>query len=355
MDGRSTTIVLALAIVGTGLAGCIENPEEWFSNTSAEVSAFENKALADEAAAAWQEDAVLVGSMAFELSESPDPRIDADPDPGNGLAPAWWYVYFDPDADDDDLALRAFKVASDGTVTSEADAEAMAMGFGHEGLEELEGWSVDSNAAIATAKTDESFATVAQGYNATIVQGVAHQEGLTAWWVSAMSADGFVVASVDATTGELLEVESLDMDFEMPEFEWGAANPEMMAEPVHLEGAGEAEPGAEPAEFPFTIEAPMTGAIMLEASDSPGESVWWEILDAEGETVDGGSVGGFMSFGSERGYAHELKIEEAGDYTLVVGAGSWVPPTPISRSIEYAFMLDLYPEGMESEHEEHDR
>lgn len=382
MDGRSTTIALGLALAATALSGCIQNPD-WLNNASAEVSALENKGLADDAAAAWSEDAVLVGAMAFELSEAPDPRIDSDPDPGNGLAPAWWYVYCDASmaqmsaegeasshsgySDDGGSSmsrmesmpmLRAFKVTSDGEVSSEKDAEAFASGFDHEMVTPMGEWTVDSDEALAAAKTDESFAKVAQGFNASVVEGIANYEGETAWWVSAMSADGFVVATVDALTGELTHVESIDMDFEMPDFEWGAANPEMTMQPVHLEGEGVASAGDEPAEFPFTTGgAPMSGSIWIDyGSDAPIATpeggLWWAIVDEEGNVYDDGRTGGF-GFGPSGSHGDDVNIDdvEGHDLVLVIGASSWVPMSPLASDWAYTFTLDLYPPGMEPDEE----
>lgn len=349
MDGRSYALTLGLALAATGLAGCIENPG-WLNTNDVEVSAFANRDLAQDAALQWDSDAVLVGVMAFELSESEDARIDADPDPGNGLAPAWWYVY-SAKGEGDASSVRAFKVSADGTLTSEDEAEAFAAGMDHNMAEGIHDWNADSDDAIRAAKTDEKFRTVAEGFNATVVEGVARIDGVSQWWVSAMSADGFVVAMVDANTGELLSVQPMDLDFAMPSFQWGAANPAMIMPPVHVEGEGKLMAG-EMAEYPFSVGMPMGG--ILEASTqsmTPMDGLHWAILDDEGEEVDGGYIGSRLT--GDKADPYELDLD-AGEYTLVISYGSFLVPTPIDDGAQYAFVLHLEPGYQHEEHaEEH--
>jgi hypothetical protein len=350
MDGRSYTLIVALALAGSAMAGCIENPD-WLNTNSAEVSAFENKAAADEAALAWSPNATLVGVMAFELSETPDPRIDSDPDPGNGLAPAWWYIYCDTEAQD--ASLKAFKVTSSGNVSSERDAEALAMGMDHSQAKKLGEWSIDSDDALTAAKADESFAKVAQGFNATIVEGVADQEGLTAWWVSAMSVEGFVVASVDAATGELVHVETIDMATKMPDFQWGAANPSLMGTPVHLEGAGAAGAGDEPAEQAFTTTSPVWGTMSFTYSASaPMDGLHWAITNSDGEWMIEDHLSSWS--GDQDDYEMQVEIPDAGDYTLSIGYmssfGQFIP-LPVGGNVDYTFVLDLMPGQMPDDEE----
>lgn len=338
MDVRSSTIAIALVLAATSFAGCIENAD-WLNRGDAEVTAMTNKPAADAAAADWHADAKLVGVMAFELADSPDPRIDADPDPGNGFAPAWWYVYHAPT--DEGPELRAWKVAADGTLTSEQEAEMFAATMDHDMAEELVGWTIDSDAAIQAAKTDAKFRKVAEGFNATVVEGVAHHGDITAWWVSAMSADGFAVATIDAATGEVITVDMPDMDFDMPDFEWGAANPSMTAPPVHIEDAGELAPG-EPVEYPFSVTTPMWGILEARASTGapfPGMGgVAWHILDDEGDAV----ADGYLDRRSDD-EPFEIEIEEPGAYTLVFEYVSWTSwlPVPGASGAEYEFMMHL--------------
>lgn len=366
---RSNVALLALAFATTALAGCIENPLTAM-RSDVEVSAFEHADLANGAAEDWKKGAQLIGIMAFELSQpGDDAQIMADPEVGNGLAPAWWYIYCAPDAmakdhDDDDARgaassdgeasvaamsmVRAFRVTADGTVTSEDDAAAMAAGYEHETAEALGEIKIDSTDALGAAKADERFRKVAEGFNASVVEGVARHEDMPAWWFAAMSADGFVVATVDAVTGELLVVESMDMDFEMPTFEWGARDPEMWsAEPVHLEAEGVAEPDGEPLEMPFTATAPMVGMLTIDYSQTyPTDGLHWAILDAEGEIVNADHL---RSWYGDDSYEADIAIEKAGDYTFTIFYMSWTPAFPgplppvLADGVEYSFTLDLEP------------
>lgn len=372
MARRSHVAFLVLAFAATSMAGCIENLTA-LASSDAEVSAMENRGAADAAAADWNENAELIGVMAFELTESSEERIMPDPEVGNGLAPAWWYVYCatswseaKAEAKGADGAattsekemsgvpmVRAFKVTADGTVTSEDDAAAMAAGFDHEMAQTIEAWSVDSNDALASAKGDESFQKVAEGFNASVVEGVASHDGMTAWWFAAMSADGFVVATVDALTGELLEVESIDMNMEIPSFEWGARDPEMWtAQPVHLEAEGVAEPEGEPLQLPFSTSGPVFGPLEIVFDQMfPTDGLHWAILDSEGELV---AVDHVRSWSGGSAYSADVELEDAGDYTFTLYYMSWMPgpvSTPLAQGVAYAFTLDLEPGMMEHDDE----
>lgn len=350
MDAKSLVAFISVALMSSGLAGCIE--AAGLLNTSdLEVTALDNKALADAAASEWNAKATLVSVMAFELSESDEAEIQPDPEVGNGLAPAWWYVYC---AEGDIDEVRAFKVAADGTVTSEDDAAAVASGYEHHDMAgSLADWKVDSDDALAAAKSELAFQVAAEGFNATVVEGVANYEGKTSWWFAAISAEGFVVATVDAVTGELVEVAPIDMDMTMPTFEWGARSPEQwVAEPIVLEGEGEASAGSEPLELPFETTAPMHGILMLDVSTTlPTEGLYWAIVDEEGEEVEHGYAGSWRGHEEEM----ELEIDEPGDYTFVLYHASYTGPIglPIG-GVEYAFHLELMPGHMEHEDEDHD-
>ena len=369
--------MIAVALAATAMAGCVENPLTAMS-TDAEVSAFENKKLADEAALDWNENAALIGVIAFELTESDEPNVVADPEVGNGLAPAWWFVYCATDSmkewegeeeetssmrtmsSEEEMAsmgsmVRAFKVTADGTVTSEQDAEAMAMGFQHEMATTVDKLDVDSSDALATAKTDETFRAAAEGFNASVIEGVANHEGVNAWWFAAMSADGFVVATVDAATGELLEVTPIDMDVAIPEFEFGARDPETwIAEPVLIEAEGVAEPGAEPFEAPFYAGDKMHGTLVIDFDTMwPTDGLHWAILDSEGEIVEVDHVRSWMGGSS---YEIELALDEPGDYTFTLYYMSWAPTpigTPLESGVAYSLVLDLQPGEMEHEEDDH--
>lgn len=367
-------MILALALAATGLAGCIENPD-WLNSTDAEVSALEHRGVADASASSWSEGAELIGILAVETREQMDPRLAADPEVGNGLAPAWWYVYCAtqqemPESEASSASgaaggenatvesvsmVRAFKVMADGTVTSEDDAAEMAAGFEHDMAEALGEWSVDSTDALAAAKADESFRAAAEGMNATLIQGVARHEGTTAWWFAAASASGMVVASVDAVTGELIEVKPFDMGWQMPTFEMAARDPaEWVAEPIHIEGEDFAEPGAESVEYPFETMGPMYGPMAITFSPMfPTDGLHWAILDEDGERVVDGHLAGWGGSGDSEA---EVVLEEAGAYTLAFEYMSSPPigaPLPLGNGVDYAFTFDLVPgEPAEDEDEE---
>lgn len=367
-------MILALALAATGLAGCIENPN-WLNSTDAEVSALEHRGVADASASSWSEGAELIGILAVETREQMDSRLVADPEVGNGLAPAWWYVYCAteqemPESEASSASrasggeeatvesvsmVRAFKVMADGTVTSEDDAAEMAAGFEHDMAEALGEWSVDSTDALAAAKADDSFRAAAEGMNATLIQGVARHEGTTAWWFAAASASGMVVASVDAVTGALIEVKPIDMGWQMPAFEMAARDPaEWVAEPIHIEGEDFAEPGAESAEYAFETMGPMYGPLVIDYSvGAPGDGLHWAILDANDEIVAVDHLGGWMESGGS--YEMEVVIEEPGTYRLVFEYMSMLPttPLPLGNGVDYAFTFDLLPgEPAEDEDEE---
>jgi len=361
MDVRSPAILLAFALASTALAGCIQNPD-WLNRADVETTAAEQRALADAAAASWSEGAELIGILGIETREQVDPRIDADPEVGNGRAPAWWYVYCADETTQETTTeasatrdgeettayasmpmVRAFKVTADGAVSSEQDAETMAAGFSHEMAEAVGEWTLDSDAALTVAKGDDGFRAAAEGMNATLLEGLARHDGRTAWWFAAASASGMVVATVDALTGELVDVRPLDFKMPVPSFEMAAQDPaHWIPEPIHLEGEGVAASGDMPFELPFSTTGPMYGTMLIDhMAEFPTDGLHWAVLDADGEIVAVDHVGGWRGAYE---YEGEVHIEDAGDYTLVIEYMSSAPlpvPTPGIGSVTYAFSLDL--------------
>lgn len=356
MDGRSLGWLLVLAMAGTSIAGCIEAPE-WLNTTDAEVTAMANKDLADDAAAAWNPDAVLVGVMTFELTESADEYdVPVDPEVGNGRAAVWWYTYSLLENGSASPDVKVYRVSADGEVGVEQDAEMLASAYEAEmnmaDLRALDAWAVDSDAAIATAKTNESFRKIVEGFNATLVSGVAHHDGVTSWWAAAVSADGFAIALVDAATGELIEARTFDMDFDMSWWGGAARPPVFLGEPVHLEGEGVAEPGADPLEYAFSTTGPVYGEIVMDYRAAfPTDGLHWAILDEDGEAVVSAHA---TSWGGEPGaWTTEVEIEDAGDYVLQVYYMSGVPtPLPTPGGVQYSFVMDLVPGEMPDDDED---
>lgn len=348
-------MLLALAIAGAGLAGCIEAPG-FLNVQNDEVTAQERLELADEAAKAWSEDAELASVMTIESTTPTDERVPMDPEVGNGRALAWWYVYCLQTGET--LEARAYKVTADGVVTEEKDAAMLA---GQPGLHQMGAvgdWKVDSDEAIEVAKTNESFRLAAQGFNATVLQGLANHEGVSSWWLVAGSVDGIVVASVDAVAGTLLDVKIVDMGLAMPQINFAAQGPEaFVPEPVHLEGEGTLE-GEEPLEFPFTVASLMEGTLEIESAGGDfTRGARWAILDAEGQEIDGGMTRGTLA-GEEQAESYDVKIETPGEYTLVFEPMGFTPGAvslPTSDDVRVAFVMDLVPPGMgHEEHEEDD-
>lgn len=335
MDGRSTTLIAMLALASSALAGCIDAPG--FLNADAEATALEHDDAAAAAAAEWHADAKLASIMTIETTESMDERIPNDPDVGNGRALVWWYGYYvETDAGKD---FRVFRVTADGSVAAEEGTEMLAGISDHdEDVEHLPAVRTDSDAAIATAKTNESFRAAAQGFNATVLQGIGIVEGVAAWWIVATSADGLIVATIDDATGTLVSVTPLYAGFEIPDWTMDSASSlgAPSVEPIHLEGAGVLG-GDRIDEYPFRLDVPMAGVLNLTAQATlPVDGVRWAIVDAMGEEVDAGAVRGFG------GGAREIDVELhlPGDYTLVLARMAPMP-LGVDDGVQYAFTLEL--------------
>src|SRR5687768_6334162 len=95
MNGRKVAALAASLASLMTFAGCLA-PSELLDPESAkvEITAFENKDLADSAAKAWDPQAHIVGVFGLELSEAgAADQWPLDPEAGNGKSPAWVYVY----------------------------------------------------------------------------------------------------------------------------------------------------------------------------------------------------------------------------------------------------------------------
>lgn len=342
MDGKSYLLIAALVASGA-LAGCVEAPG-FLSIADAEATALDNKDLADGAAAAWHPDAKLVGFMTLELTESEDEaRLPPDPEVGNGRALAWWYTYC-LESEGEDMEIRVYKVTADGQVTQEKEAEAMAMAQGGMDMDVLENVAIDSDAAIGAAKTNDTFRAAAEGFNATVIQGVAVKDDVAEYWIVATSASGMVVASVDAMTGELREVHSMNLDFAIPAWSWGGEEMAMWTgEDVEIEGEGRLDRDASKVEYPFTLGGPSYGVLDLTVgTDLPSDNLRWAIVDGEGEEVAEGWFGGWFS--GESDDTMDIEIEKPGAYTLVLGYAPYLGFVPVpAGGVDYEFTLELEP------------
>lgn len=380
MDLRSLVLIAALAVSGAGLAGCIEAPG--FLSSDAETTALESRAVADEAAKAWNPAAQLASVMTLELTNSSDARIPSDPEVGNGRAPAWWFVYcLETEAGMD---VKAFRVM-DGVATEESDANALATQAPMDSMDAIKDWTVDSDAAIEKAKTDERFRLAAQGFNATVVSGVARHDAMTEyataddaaaggadggeqaaesdamahsdtiWWIVAGSVDGIVVALVDANSGALIEVKDLDFGFAMPEIDFASASVDTFApEPIHVEATDELD--GEAMEYPFEVSYPMSGDMdfTFESGDPLHGARWW-IVDENDEPVASSGRGWWM--GGDREAKPHVDIEMPGIYRVVVAPSNTVffAPVPTQGPVTFEFVLHLDPVGEEADEDEASR
>lgn len=322
MDGRSSVVFAAFALLTTALAGCIDNPLT-AASADGEVPALEHRGLADNAASSWAPGAQLVSIFSLESAFDNEP-IPADPTPGNGEAPIWYYAYVSPAGD-----ARAFRVLADGQVFIENESYGAEAYSGH--ATPLGDLAVDSDDGLQAAAKDKVFAEALSGDGLTVAEGVAHWDGMTGWYFAAISDKASALAVVDAGSGTLLWVTPFDMDFDM-DFGGFANNgfayrPD--AEPLDVTSEGRLDRGTAEAEIPFTYEG-LTDQAFLEIvamSEVLTDRLSWTLLDSEGEKVDGGSVG-MRSFGGSQAqrWTGELELDGPGAYTLLL---TYKPATPV--------------------------
>lgn len=341
MNGRTTAALAALTMMIAGLAGCLSPSELLNSNeVKTEISALENRDLAENAAKAWDPNAKTLGVFSVELSDASDQTFPMDAAPGNGKAPAWIYAF----ADGKGESSRAFRVTADGRVVSENDSYDPSSMADQE-LTPLTNWKIDSTTALDAAAQDSNFSTALRGANVTLAEGVAEMEGVTAWYFAAISKAGSSIAIVDAATGSLIAVHPFSMDVKMPTVGSSAFS---RAQPVHVEGEGTLDSAKPKMEFPFEATP---GDLHLKLSTSrniPGDGLTWTILDPEGEKVKSGRVSGFDA----QGWAatkSTIELEETGAYTFVVTYSSFVPLQDLG-GVTFKFALDQH--MGEEEHDE---
>lgn len=342
MDGKSALAFATLAILTTAAAGCIEAPG-FLAESDGEVTGLHHRATVDEAAASWSPGAELVSIFALELAEAEEP-FPADPTPGNAEAPMWMYAYVSPQGDS-----RAFRVLADGrifTVNDTMGAEEYASSS-----EPIIAIALDSDDALAVARTNASFQAALDGENATLAEGVAHMEGREGWYFTAISDAGTLVAIVDANTGELISVTPFDFGWDF-DWDWGGleANDYQPTEPVHVEEAGSLDMDTRRAEFPFDVTG-MGGAaelaILVEKS-LPNDGLTWRIVDVrEEETVESGSTSRFSPSSSDVvGAEFDLP---PGEYLLVL---AYSPSTFVGAgAVHYTLTLDVGGPGVDEETE----
>lgn len=334
MNGRSTVSLLALAaLVSVAFAGCIEAPS-FLTSTDAEATARENKDLADAAAAAWDPAAKLVGVSAFEASgphaAQSEGKVPVDATVGNGRALLWLYAYQTANA------TRVFRVEADGRIqvenTSMVNEGEIPRG------DAATSWTVDSDAAMLAARADAVFHEVASREGASVVNALGADQGAVKWALVAITEEKVVVAIVDAVSGERLLVETVDPSAYafpvIPGYTDVATGPS-----IHLEGKGSLDASERTFEQPFEYAGHGDdGLLVLKAAKRlPGDMLWWSILDADGEAVADGGMGGILPRGSEREF--EFTLEKPGSYTFVL---EYYGLTPLQMGgVEYAFTLDV--------------
>lgn len=345
MNGRTTAALAALLAITTAFVGCLAPDELLSASERTEITAMESRDLADSAAQAWKPGASLGGVFTLELSEveTGDMAFPLDPDVGNGRSPVWIYAYRSADG----AEARAFRVWADGRVAADNSTAYDASQASQLGA--IANWQVDSDRAVAAVANDEVFKAALEGANLTLAMGVAQMDGITGWYLAALSEGGAAIAIVDASTGKVVSIKPFSMDFTPP----AVAKPAFaQAMPTHVEGEGKLGPGDEPIEFPFTYGGVGDAVLEINAQHGPTDGLRWEILDAEGETVDAGGVGGFRSLmmGGSSSDAFEPEIDQAGAYTLVFSYRAGLGPVPApGQGISFDFLLHAGGENPEEE------
>lgn len=336
MNGRMLAAVgLMMAVAGSG---CIDAIGFLSSDDDTEVTAMANRDLADSAAQAWSPDAELMAVFAFENNNA-TPEFPSDPNPGNGRAPLWLYAYTGMNGTEH----RAIQVSADGQVRTMN--ESMDMSQAPDMGDAIDTWSIDSDAAVATARANETFESVASLEDAVLMEALGSQEGMTVWAVMAGTMEGQALAVIDAASGALIMAQAFTMDFDLPPVPmWGGAG--MGQSQVMIEESGSLDDSTSTMEYPFEVGRPDAAHIEISFQGMlPTDGMSWAVLDEAGEFVEGGGVQGFFGGGST---VYDFAIESPGAYTLVLeysprlGFG----PLPGLGSVDYdlMFMVGVMPE-----------
>ncbi|MFA5860598.1 MAG: hypothetical protein WDA16_02780 [Candidatus Thermoplasmatota archaeon] len=335
MNRRSLAALGAvITMLSMGFAGCLA-PSEFLNASSSkdEITAMENKDLADNAAKAWSPNAKLGGVFGLELSNASSGRDDGDfpldPNVGNGKAPAWIFVYWDEDT------TRVFRVTADGRVKVENNTDASTP----DDAKPLGAWNVDSDKALKTARTNATFADALKGDNATVAEGIVLMDGTTAYYFAAMSEGGMAFATVDAASGKLLNVKSFTTDaWKMPSYGAPGASAQWQV-PVNEKGSGRVDSAKMTQEFPFTYaggSAQVT--LMIDGQQElPTDGVTWKLIKND-ETVKKGSASSFDTRISQK---NKIQLPGPGEYTLVISYDPNVPtgPPPAGGGVSFKWSL----------------
>lgn len=207
MEARVLALVLVLAVLP--LAGCFDflkdPPKE-------EATAGELLSVARAEAASWRAGARLASAGTVEYANlSEDTRegnatfqLPDDPEVGNGRGVFWAFEFVDP-ATGDSIELGVAAANRSVFVREEDD------GSGNKTVPDRT-WSVDSDAAVARARGNASFARAvdeadATGWTTFYFPGgraTDGDDGGPRWGVVAYGEGGAAVAFLNATSGEVL-------------------------------------------------------------------------------------------------------------------------------------------------------
>lgn len=335
MNGKSLAALGAvLTMLAAGLTGCLSGDFLGASSTKSEVSAMENKDLADNAAKAWSPDAKLSGVFGLELLNStPEGAASdwpTDPHLGNGKAPAWTYVYSAANA------TRAFRVTADGRVRTENDTR-MATDVGD--AKPLGDWIIDTPIALKAATANGTFSDAMKGKDLTLAQGVAMMDGITGIYFAAMSEGGMAFATVDAANGKLLSAKSFAMD-KMRFPRYAGTGGGMWGRPLHEEGSGTVDAAKPTKEFFFNAQSGTEATFEITVNKQvPTDGYSWSIVDANGEKVKSSSTSnGFRSMQDKS--RTNVTLPDAGAYKVIVSYTSPAPPSPAALgSVQFTWKL----------------
>ncbi len=218
-------MLLGLLLATTALAGCLETAPVALVGQDGQITAMQAANHGEDVALEWQDDAELLALGAIESTESKEPwfhsnastwNMSADPNVGDGEAPAWGLAYV---SESTQQAL-GFVVWANGNITHRQSED-------YDGDDEpLRAWEVDSDDALEAARSNATFRDLEEGmgeertYTYSLFQmddedrnesadegpWKPSEEG-TVWMIMVWgggSSGG--MAFVDATTGDVLWV-----------------------------------------------------------------------------------------------------------------------------------------------------
>jgi hypothetical protein len=343
MNGRSLTAAAVLTTLAM-LAGCLA-PNDFLnaSSTKLEITAMEDRDLADNAAQAWSPGAVLVSVFSIELADAGhNSSWPADPHVGNGKAPAWVYAYQAADGN----GTKAFRVTANGRVTTDNESDDMGMGdmgsMGDAVSSIAQGWKIDSDKALASALKNESFSGALKGGNLTLAEGVAAMDNATAYYFAAVGMHGMAIATVDASNGHLLSVKS----FDMPAFDMGGMGDmgsfSTWGEPVNEKGKGTVSEAKPKMEFPFHVASPQGAKFSISYDPSlPTDGLRWSLVGPDGKALkaQGGNGSGDPTMMRGEPGSVTYQLPASGAYKVVVQYESNVPDPVGLGGVSFSWTL----------------